>query len=143
MLEKVEISNAEWDVMRVIWALGETTSRQIIEALSDRRQWKPATTKTLIGRLVAKGYVGTRRKGRAYIYYPIIKEQQTINEQILTSFGNICQMHVGQTLATVLNNVELSKDDIKKLESILEVKAKNAPESFIYASSRSSIYFNR
>ena len=36
MLEKVEISNAEWDVMRVIWALGETTSRQIIEALSDR-----------------------------------------------------------------------------------------------------------
>ena len=124
MLEKVEISNAEWDVMRVIWALGETTSRQIIEALSDRRQWKPATTKTLIGRLVAKGYVGTRRKGRAYIYYPIIKEQQTINEQILTSFGNICQMHVGQTLATVLNNVELSKDDIKKLESILEVKAK-------------------
>ncbi len=27
MLEKVEISNAEWDVMRVIWALGETTSR--------------------------------------------------------------------------------------------------------------------
>ena len=129
MLEKVEISNAEWDVMRVIWALGETTSRQIIEALSDRRQWKPATTKTLIGRLVAKGYVGTRRKGRAYIYYPIIKEQQTINEQILTSFGNICQMHVGQTLATVLNNVELSKDDIKKLESILEVKAKNAPES--------------
>ena len=86
MLEKVEISNAEWDVMRVIWTLGETTSRQIIEALSDRRQWKPATTKTLIGRLVAKGYVGTRRKGRAYIYYPIIKEQQTINEQILTSF---------------------------------------------------------
>ena len=73
--------------------------------------------------------IGTRRKGRAYIYYPIIKEQQTINEQILTSFGNICQMHVGQTLATVLNNVELSKDDIKKLESILEVKAKNAPES--------------
>lgn len=37
MLEKL-ISNAEWDVMRVIWALGETTSRQIIEALSDRRQ---------------------------------------------------------------------------------------------------------
>ena len=75
MLEKIEISNAEWEIMRVIWTLGETTSRQIIEVLSDKKNWKPATTKTLIGRLVSKGYVGTRREGRAYIYYPVIKEQ--------------------------------------------------------------------
>lgn len=80
MLEKVEISNAEWDVMRVIWALGETTSRQIIEALSDRRQWKPTTTKTLIGRLVAKGYVGTRRKVEPIFTILLLKNKQLTNK---------------------------------------------------------------
>lgn len=128
MLEKIEISNAEWEIMRVIWTLGETTSRQIIEVLSDKKNWKPATTKTLIGRLVSKEYVGTRREGRAYIYYPVIKEQKTINEQVLTNFENICQMHVGQTLVEVLNNVKLSKNDIKKLEEVLKIKFKDAPE---------------
>ena len=53
MTEQIEISNAEWEVMRVIWTLGQATSRQLIEIMEVKQNWKPATTKTLLGRLVA------------------------------------------------------------------------------------------
>ncbi len=33
MTEQIEISNAEWEVMRVIWTLGQATSRQLIEIM--------------------------------------------------------------------------------------------------------------
>lgn len=123
-----EISNAEWQVMRVVWSLSEASSKQIIDSLVTTKDWKPATTKTLIGRLVKKGYVGTKRNGRAYRYFPLVKEQDTINQEIVDSFENICQKHVGDALAMVLKQYTLTQDDIAKLQDILKKKKQGAPE---------------
>lgn len=49
-----DISAAEWEVMRVVWAHRETNSRTIIASLEDKKDWKAATIKTLIGRLTKK-----------------------------------------------------------------------------------------
>src|SRR3712207_7801478 len=61
----------------------------------------PYTTLFRSGRLVKKGYVGTKRNGRAYEYFPLVKEQDTINQEIVESFANICQKHVGNALSMV------------------------------------------
>lgn len=124
-----EISNAEWQVMRVVWSLSKASSKQIIDALVTTKDWKPATTKTLIGRLVKKGYVGTKRNGRAYEYFPLVKEQDTINQEIVESFSNICQKHVGNALSMVLEQYTLTQDDITKLQDILKEKKKGAPKT--------------
>ena len=44
----LEITPAEWQVMRVVWSLRQTTSSQIIEILQKKVDWKPATIKTLL-----------------------------------------------------------------------------------------------
>ena len=51
MPAKVEISNAEWEIMRLLWTLKSATSRQLTELLSAKFQWKPATVKTLLRQL--------------------------------------------------------------------------------------------
>ena len=48
----VKISDSEWEIMRVIWTLGQTTAQEITQILADSMDWKPATIKTLLGRLV-------------------------------------------------------------------------------------------
>ena len=50
----LEITPAEWQIMRVVWSLRQTTSSQIIEILQKKVDWKPATIKTLLRRLVDK-----------------------------------------------------------------------------------------
>ena len=52
---KVEISQSEWEVMRIIWTLGPLKSSTIAVILADKMAWKIATTKTFLGRLVKKG----------------------------------------------------------------------------------------
>ncbi|WP_260234214.1 BlaI/MecI/CopY family transcriptional regulator [Limosilactobacillus fermentum] len=37
----MDISPAEWRVMRVVWTLGQATSTQVTEALAQRADWKP------------------------------------------------------------------------------------------------------
>ena len=128
MTEQIEISNAEWEVMRVIWTLGQATSRQLIEIMEVKQNWKPATTKTLLGRLVAKDVLETKKEGRGFIYLPLVQEQATIDAQLMQNFSNICQMHVGKTLAYLVENLNLTQGDIAKITAKLEDKKSSAPE---------------
>lgn len=43
------ITDSEWEVMRVVWAQNKTTSKDIRDIIENKKNWKPATTKTLIG----------------------------------------------------------------------------------------------
>lgn len=128
MEEKNDITPAEWRIMRIVWTLGRVTSTQVIDLLQQKVDWKPATIKTLLRRLVDKGALATTRQGRGFIYTPLIKEQITMNEAADQLFGSICEMHVGATLSHVVNSAVLSQHDIDQLQQLLEEKKKNAPE---------------
>ncbi|MBD5806201.1 CopY/TcrY family copper transport repressor [Lactobacillus sp. 0.1XD8-4] len=123
----LEITPAEWQVMRVVWSLKQTTSSQIIEILQRKVDWKPATIKTLLRRLVDKKALSATRQGRGFIYQPLVAEQQTMDQAADNLFDNICERHVGCTLEHVISNATLSKEDIKNLQSILSTKLKDSP----------------
>ena len=73
----VKISDSEWEIMRVIWTLGQTTAQEITQILADSMDWKPATIKTLLGRLVKRSDLDrTRRK--KFIYHPAVSEMETV-----------------------------------------------------------------
>ena len=49
----MQISNAEWRIMKIIWMEGKQTSTDLIAVLSERFDWSKSTIKTLLTRLVA------------------------------------------------------------------------------------------
>lgn len=124
---KIEISDAEWEVMRVTWTLGNVTSSQMAEIMAEKMGWKTATVKTLLGRLIKKGALRAEKHGRAFTYYPTVEEQPSMDEAVTTLFGHLCQMRVGKTLVDLVDKVELSQADIAELQTLLAAKAKTAP----------------
>ena len=59
--KSIDISDAEWEVMRVCWAAGAAlTANQVVEALDGKKDWNPRTVKTLLNRLTKKGALGSR-----------------------------------------------------------------------------------
>lgn len=126
---KLEISDAEWEVMRVTWTLGSVTSSQMAEIMAEKMGWKTATVKTLLGRLIKKGALRAEKNGRAFTYYPTVAEQSSMDEAVTTLFGHLCQMRVGQTLTDLVDQLTLSQSDINSLQGLLTEKAKTAPET--------------
>lgn len=124
----IEISDAEWEVMRVIWTLGQSTSNEIFKDLKEKKNWQMPTIKTLLGRLVKKGALSADKEGRAFIYKPLIEEQTTMDHVSQLLFDHMCQMKIGSTIADLLSEVELSRSDIVKLQSVIDEKSKHAPE---------------
>lgn len=122
-----EISNSEWEVMRVVWTLKKATSKEIIDNLQ-QQNWKPATVKTLIGRLVNKKVLGVHAEKRPYIYYPLVDETKSMDNAATELFEHLCDMKKGKVLVSLLNQTELDKKDIDQMQSILSKKSKTAPD---------------
>lgn len=119
---QIKITDAEWEVMRVVWAHGSVTSREIIEILESKMQWKAPTIKTLIGRLVEKGALNTEQEGRKYIYSANIEEKEAVRSFTNDIFDRICRKNVGNVIESIIKDHTLSFDDIQRLEEILEMK---------------------
>lgn len=115
-------SSAEWEVMRVIWSLDEATSRSVSEVLKDTQNWEVATTKTLLGRLVKKGYLDTRKDGNRFIYLPLVTEEESVSNRVDKLFTSICNSAVGGAIAKAIDTHSLSKKDREIILAALEAK---------------------
>jgi CopY/TcrY family copper transport repressor len=118
----IKISDSEWEIMRVIWTLGKSDAQEVTKLLSESMDWKAATVKTLLGRLVKKGVLRTESYGKKFIYHPIVSEDATIRSATENLFSHICAKKVGQTLTEMIYESELTSEDIAMLEAALAQK---------------------
>lgn len=125
---QTNISEAEWDVMRIVWTLGQTHADQIIDQLQLRNNWSDSTTKTLMRRLVKKGLLGTKRDGRRFIYSATKGQTQMMLAASKAMLDHMCNMHKGKLLIGLIKSVPLSKSDIKKMQALLKKKERQAPD---------------
>ena len=124
--QKWHITDAEWEVMRVVWANDEVTSRFVAKVLCEKMRWKQATIKTLLNRLLEKGVLKKREVGNRYIYSTDFTEKEVANSYILGTFNKICKTKVGEMIGKVIENSELSFDDLELILKAVEEKRKTA-----------------
>lgn len=119
-----KISEAEWEVMKIVWADSPCTSNQIIEALESIKDWKPKTIKTLISRLVSKNALGFKEEGRKYLYYPLVNENECIYAENQTFLSKVYDGALKTMLVSFIKESDLSRDDIEDLKKILDERNK-------------------
>ncbi|WP_225422945.1 CopY/TcrY family copper transport repressor [Companilactobacillus jidongensis] len=118
----VNITDAEWRIMRVIWALDTVTSRQLINVLGDSMDWKPATIKTLLHRLNDKGIVKAEKDGNKFIYSAVMEESRTVDLASKKFFNQVCAKKVGSAVAYIIDESELTQEDLDKIQDKLDHK---------------------
>jgi CopY/TcrY family copper transport repressor len=128
MEHKSQITDAEWEVMRVVWTLRQATSKDIIDVLHSKKNWKQSTAKTLIGRLVQKGLLETEQDGKRYLYTAVVDETESIKMLEQRLFDRICNKEVGKTIASMISESTLSHNDVELLEETLNRKKSEAVE---------------
>lgn len=128
-MNKIEtMSDAEWNVMRIYWTLGQGTSKDAIMYLKRKTDWKEATVKTLIIRLQKKGFLKADEQSRPYVYQPMISESDAIHQNVNRLYNSLCCMKKGQALEDLIDNSEISKGDIDDMIAMLQEKKQTAPD---------------
>ena len=65
---KSPLTELENDVMQAVWDAGPCTVEAVHQVVARNRNIKETSVRTLLRRLEQKGYLRTRKKGRAYVY---------------------------------------------------------------------------
>lgn len=121
------ITEAEWEIMKVVWSNDTVTSRQVLDFLGEKMDWSMSTIKTLLARLVEKNYLTTIKKGNQFIYEPKIKEEEAINNLLTADLNKLCQKKKGKIFYQLIDKEELTKDDISQIITMLNKKKETAP----------------
>jgi BlaI family penicillinase repressor len=118
------ISDAEWEVMKVLWAKTPCTANEVIEALEDQTDWKPKTVRTLLNRLAQKQAISYSQENKVYAYFPLVSEDECVKSETESFLKRIYGGAFKPLLVNFLKEEQLSPEDIKELKNILDNKTK-------------------
>lgn len=66
-----QISEAEFEVMKIVWKYAPISTNEITEKLTQISSWSPKTIQTLIKRLVSKKALTYEKAKPGFCLYPI------------------------------------------------------------------------
>ena len=75
-----QISEAEYEVMKIVWKYAPINTNEITEKLLETSSWSPKTIQTLIKRLVNKGVLAYEKESRVFVYTPLVQECDYIGQ---------------------------------------------------------------
>ena len=115
-----KISEAEWQVMKVLWKKSPLTANDIVEILIKETSWKRETIRTLINRLVRKNALDFKKQSRQYLYFPLLNESECIMEETKSFLDRVHGGSIEPMLAAFVESEKLSPEKIARLKQILD-----------------------
>lgn len=124
----MQISNAEWQVMKILWMKGGLTSTDLIEVLEERFAWSKSTVKTLLTRLVEKGCLTREKVGKSFVYTALLSQDES-TQLVVEDVGNkVCSRKIKQVIAELIAVHDFTLADLEELQAVLEAKKAQAVE---------------
>ena len=124
----MQISNAEWQVMKIIWMKGGMTSTDLIEVLAERFSWSKSTIKTLLTRVVEKGCLTREKVGKSFIYTALLSQNQSTQLVVEDVRDKVCSRKIASVIADLVEASDFTLADLEELQAVLEAKKAQAVE---------------
>ena len=115
-----QISEAEFEVMKIVWQYAPVSTNEITDRLMKTTSWGAKTIQTLIKRLTNKGALTYEKEGRVYVYTPLVKENEYISQQSNSFLRCFYDGDITAMLSAYIKNDRLSAEEIGTLRSILD-----------------------
>ena len=114
-----QISEAEFEVMKIVWKHAPISTNEVTERLTKTTDWSPKTIQTLLKRLVTKKVLTYEKQSRVFVYTPLVQESEYIHQESNSFLKRFYNGNLTQMLAAYVESDELSEDDISELRQIL------------------------
>ncbi|MBN7813632.1 BlaI/MecI/CopY family transcriptional regulator [Algoriphagus sp. H41] len=119
-------TEAELEILSLLWEMKEASVRQIHERLSESKETGYTTTLKIMQIMHAKGMVSRDEKSRSHLYRPATNQKDTqsslLKNLVSTAFGGSSKSLVMQALG----QENPSKDDIDEIRAFLDQLENNS-----------------
>jgi len=116
----VRISQAELDVMEIVWARAPIAATDVAAALAENKDWNIRTVKTLLARLVEKHALSTEKEGRRFLYRPLIERDIYVGKAAARFVDKLFGGRAAPLVAQLAESKALTDEDIAELDAIIK-----------------------
>lgn len=114
-----QISEAEYEVMKVLWRYAPINTNEVTEKLTQTTDWNPKTIHTLLKRLVQKGAVTYTKESRVFIYTPLIKENDYLKKENNHFLNRFYNGRISSMVTNYMSSNHISDEDLAELKKLL------------------------
>ena len=115
------VSEAEADVLKVLWEAGESTPTDLQERLEQAgTSWAYTTVQTLLHRLLKKGYVTRRRQGVAQIYAAAVDREALLFDHMHDLAERICDGGTSPLMHSLVSGSSFTRKQLARFREILD-----------------------
>lgn len=116
----MKLTDAEWQIMKVLWKKWPATARQIADGLGDEIDWAYTTIKTMLTRLAKKNAVKEVKKGNTSVYEPIVTRQNAQRNALKSLVNQAFDGAFGPLMHFMLEDQKLTDNQKEELLKVLK-----------------------
>lgn len=124
-----QISEAEYEVMKIVWQDAPVSTTEITEKLLRTTKWSPKTIQTLIKRLVTKGALSYEKQSRVFVYSPLVQKEEYVGQESKSFLERFYHGNISAMVSSYLENDRLSESEIETLRSLLSGHSKKGEQA--------------
>lgn len=114
-----QISEAEFEVMKVIWKYAPISTNEVTEKLTQTTDWSPKTIQTMLKRLVTKKALTYEKQSIVFVYTPLVPETEYIRQESNSFLNKYYNGNIVSMLTSYLEDDKLSKTELDTLRHLL------------------------
>lgn len=124
-MEKIKLPDTELKIMQAIWRMDTPASTsEIREEMQKERPWNLSALQTLLGRLVARGFLTTEKKGKNRYYTPLVAEGEYLAADSRRYFQKWPGGSLRDLVACLYESNSVTKADLEELKAFIEEETK-------------------
>jgi predicted transcriptional regulator len=118
--KSLTLTEAELRLMKVLWTRGESTVHDIAMALPKKNALAYNSVLTTIRILEQKGYVQHRKEGRAFLYVPVVAEQEAGISEVRLVLRRFFGDSREKLMLSLLGDSEVTPEELQRLRDAIE-----------------------
>jgi predicted transcriptional regulator len=117
-------TEAELDILNVLWRLGPSTARQVHEKLGATKNWQYSTTLKVMQVMAIKGLLKRDESERAHVYRPAIGREETQKMLVGRLLDRVFEGSVRSLMLGALDAKRATKNELAELRKMIEKREK-------------------
>jgi predicted transcriptional regulator len=117
-------TDLELEILKVIWARGEATVREVFNDLQAQRKIAYTTVLTMMGILERKGHLVKRSGERAYIYTPTVPQDQVMTSLVDEFVSRVFNGSAHPLLVHLVGDRRIRPQELDEVEKLVQARRK-------------------
>ncbi len=123
--QKIELSEGQWAIMKVVWKLQPCAAPTVQEALLKSRKWSYSTVRTLMDRMVPQGFLITEKIRNLTLYRAAITPQEAQRGEVLYTLKHAFNGALTPMVQCLLESHDVTPEQLVELEKFIQKKRRN------------------